>query len=154
MDTNGSLAPDDLSALIDDFHIRVVIVSYGVLHHDAPTGDAITVDLTTALRNPPEDPAVREQMIAANGLDKVVRDYVLATPGARSIIEATAARTLAMLTGYAEPRGQLVRVHVYCQGGRHRSVVVAEETAAWLRAKGIGVEVEHRHIGRPVVRAA
>ncbi|MFH8379016.1 hypothetical protein ACH4A7_36520 [Streptomyces cyaneofuscatus] len=36
-------------------------------------------------------------------------------------------------------------------GGRHRSVVVAEELAARLRAAGIGVETEHRHVDRPVL---
>ncbi|WP_372496897.1 RapZ C-terminal domain-containing protein [Streptomyces shenzhenensis] len=34
-------------------------------------------------------------------------------------------------------------------GGRHRSVAIAEEIAAYLRAGG--VEVEHRHIDRPVL---
>ncbi|KAB2587732.1 RapZ C-terminal domain-containing protein [Streptomyces arboris] len=36
-------------------------------------------------------------------------------------------------------------------GGRHRSVVVAEELAARLQAAGIGAETEHRHIDRPIL---
>ncbi|MFE8978559.1 hypothetical protein ACFYM7_34830 [Streptomyces cyaneofuscatus] len=36
-------------------------------------------------------------------------------------------------------------------GGRHRSVVVAEELAARLLAAGIGVETEHRHVDRPIL---
>ncbi|MFG2142602.1 hypothetical protein ACGFRG_00125 [Streptomyces sp. NPDC048696] len=38
-----------------------------------------------------------------------------------------------------------------CGGGRHRSVAVAEEVAKRLRAAGIGVETEHRHIDRPIL---
>ncbi|MFB7672224.1 hypothetical protein ACFC26_12490 [Kitasatospora purpeofusca] len=75
-------------------HVRVEITSYGVLHQDPPSGDALTLDLTTALRNPPEDPAVREVMIASTGLDQVVHDYVLATPGALEIVERTVLRVL------------------------------------------------------------
>jgi RNase adaptor protein for sRNA GlmZ degradation len=45
-----------------------------------------------------------------------------------------------------------VDVHVVCGGGRHRSVAVAEEIAVYLRAAGIGCEVEHRHIDRPILQ--
>ncbi|MFB6772819.1 hypothetical protein [Streptomyces sp. NPDC056337] len=41
---------------------------------------------------------------------------------------------------------------VVCGGGRHRSVAVAEEIAVHLRAAGIGCEVEHRHIHRPILQ--
>lgn len=143
--------PADLSGLTDRSLVRVVIVSYGVLHGGPPPGDALTVDLTTALRNPPEDPDVRDRMVQMTGLDKEARDYVLATPGARRVVERTVGRIEAALT-YHDPRGQYVMVHVYCQGGRHRSVAIAEETAAWLRADGINTEVEHRDVTKPVVQ--
>ncbi|MFC1435984.1 hypothetical protein ACEZDB_35665 [Streptacidiphilus sp. N1-3] len=42
--------------------IRTVIISYGDGHHDAPRGDALRVDCRP-LRNPPEDPAVRDRML-------------------------------------------------------------------------------------------
>jgi len=45
----------------------------------------------------------------------------------------------------------LTRVHIACRGGRHRSVAVAEEIARELRREGIGVEVCHRDINKPVV---
>ncbi|MFB6984529.1 hypothetical protein [Streptomyces sp. NPDC056304] len=127
--------------------IRSVITSYGDGHRDAPRGDALRID-ARPLRNPPEDPAVRERMLRANGLDPYVRAYVLATLGTDRLIERSFNRCLALL---ALPGQLRVGVHVLCGGGRHRSVVVTEELAALLRASGIGVETEHRYIDRPIL---
>ncbi|MGW9635032.1 RapZ C-terminal domain-containing protein [Nocardiopsis alba] len=141
--------PNNLRKLTDKGLVKVVIVSYGVRHGAAPrpnTRRPVKVDLTTALRNPADDP----RMIQMTGLDAKVRKHVLATPGARRIIEQALEQTgKAML---AAPKGELVEVFTFCQGGRHRSVAVAEELAAALRANGINCEVEHRDIKKPVRR--
>jgi UPF0042 nucleotide-binding protein len=39
-------------------------------------------------------------------------------------------------------------VAVGCTGGRHRSVVVAEDLLAYFREKGLPVTRDHRDIGR------
>jgi UPF0042 nucleotide-binding protein len=148
--------PNDLSALYDDRHVAAVITSYGDLHHDAPTGTALHVD-TRILRNPPEDPEVRERMLRSNGLDPEVRRYVMATPGAKELVAQSAEKVRILLqrdnlrqwTG--GPQQYRVDVHAVCGGGRHRSVAVAEEIAVHLRAADISCEVEHRHIERPIV---
>ncbi|MFE4356118.1 MULTISPECIES: RapZ C-terminal domain-containing protein [Streptomycetaceae] len=127
------------------------ITTFGTLHQDPPLGDALTVDLTTALRNPPEDPAVREQMIRSTGLDQHVLDYVLATPGAREIVERTVRRALAQHTALP---GETVRIHVYCRGGRHRSVSVGREAGRLLQELGAAVTVTHRHVHLPVKETA
>ncbi|GGU99546.1 RNase adapter RapZ [Kitasatospora aureofaciens] len=129
-------------------HTRVEITSYGVLHQDPPLGDALTLDLTTALRNPPEDPEVREVMLHSSGLDQVVYEYVLATPGAVEIAERTVLRVLAQAAALP---GQPVALHVYCRGGKHRSVVLARKVAELLRGVGAAVAVTHRHVHLPVV---
>lgn len=141
------MPPADLCAEPVPALIRTVITSYGDGHQDAPCGNALRVD-ARRLRNPPEDHAVRERMLQANGLDPHVRDYVLATPGAGPLIERSLNRALALL---ALPDPHRVDIHVLCGGGRHRSVVVAEELAALIRAFGYGVETEHRHIDRPIL---
>lgn len=87
-------------------------------------------------------------MLLANGLDPDVRDYVLATPGADQLIDRSFNRALALL---ALPDPYRVDIHVLCGGGRHRSVVVAEELAARIRNVGYGVETEHWHIDRPIL---
>jgi RNase adapter protein RapZ len=40
-------------------------------------------------------------------------------------------------------------IGVGCTGGYHRSIVIAEELATWLRAKGFGpIAVFHRELDR------
>lgn len=151
MNTSPLRVPDDLSDLGSPYLIRVVVISYGEGHQDPPGEDGLLVNLVDALRNPPEDPAARERLTHLTGLDKAVREYVMATPGARAKVMEVYGQALALLHGYAEPRHRIVFVLVKCWGGRHRSVAVAEEVAAMLRADGIGVEVEHRHVGRPLL---
>ncbi|GAA1377243.1 RNase adapter RapZ [Streptomyces beijiangensis] len=147
--------PNDLDTLYSDRHLQCVITSYGAGHHDDPHGSALLVD-TRILRNPPEDPEVRERMLHSTGLDPEVRRYVMATEGARELVAENAEKVRILLqTGNLQQwaNGQLFRVdvHVVCGGGRHRSVAVAAEIAAYLRAAGIGCEVEHRHIDRPIL---
>lgn len=125
-----------------------VITSFGVLHAPAPEGDAVAVDLRTALRNPHHDPNMRE----LTGLDEPVSEHVLATPGAEQIITDTVTRVTAILTAYRHTSTRRCDVHVYCQGGRHRSVAVAEAVAARLTDLGFGVEIEHRDITKPVIQ--
>lgn len=143
--------PDDLYTLTNASMIQIVIISYGAGHNDPPDGDALDIDLRDELRNPPDDPAVRAQLTVLTGLDQAVRRYVLATPGAREVIESIVNRAEVLFRGYYDPRWLMLYVHIKCQGGRHRSVAVAEEVAVWLRAKGIGVEVSHRHINHPIL---
>ena len=127
---------------------EVRIITFGVLHGPPPPGDALTVDLRTALRNPHRNPALRH----LTGLDAPVREHVLATPGAAAVIDDTVARVLAALAGFHRPRGVCCAVHVYCQGGKHRSVAIAEQVAARLAAGGTAVTVEHRDVGKPVIQ--
>ncbi|WP_199546562.1 RNase adapter RapZ [Streptomyces sp. N35] len=148
--------PEDLSTLYREDHLQCVIVSYGDGHNDAPAGGAIRVD-TRPLRNPPEDPEVRDRMLHSNGLDPEVRRYVMATPGAKELVAQNAEKVRILLQRdnlhqwAGGPQQYRIDVHVVCGGGRHRSVAVAEEIAVHLRAAGIGCEVEHRHIDRPIL---
>lgn len=120
--------------------MHITIKTFGVLHGPAPHEDkpVISVDLTEALRNPADDPA----MIELTGLHVKVHNHVLSTPGAMEIIYSAVREILA--TGKD--------AHFFCRGGKHRSVVVAEHVATCLRGYGITVTVLHRDIGKPVLR--
>ncbi|MFD7868176.1 hypothetical protein [Streptomyces sp. NPDC059783] len=133
--------------------VAAVISSIGVRHdgaHDLVT-TGLYLDLRHALRNPADDPTMRYR----TGLDDDVHAHVLATPGAWALINRTAVQLRALADEV--PVGRLARLTVACQGGRHRSVAVAETVgrlvwAAWDGA--YGVEIEHHHIGHPVLPAA
>src|SRR5690554_3922631 len=129
--------------------IRVVITTFGTLHGPAPDeGDALTIDLSNALRNPHHDPQMRYR----TGLDPVVRHHVLTTPGADRVVALNVDRIRALVTVHTmQVQPMLTRVHIACRGGRHPIVSLSTELARELRREGIGVEVHHRDIDRPVV---
>ncbi|MEU8104501.1 RNase adapter RapZ [Nonomuraea muscovyensis] len=138
--------PADLSPVFPDDLVQVVIKSFGYGHAPAPRAD-ITLDTRTSLRNPHHDPAMRY----LTGLDMAVRSHVMTTPGATGMLRNLAAMVTAMLDDFVNAQGRVVRVAIGCVGGRHRSVALAEELAASLRADGVGVEVDHRDIAKPVL---
>lgn len=83
------------------------------------------------------------------GRDAGVRDYVLADPAAEQLLE-TASTLLTWAAGQSQQRGRrFLHVAVGCTGGRHRSVVLAEELAARLGGDGLVVEVRHRDVDKP-----
>ncbi len=124
--------------------VKVTIHSFGHLH-GMPRRSGIYLD-TAVLRNPHDDPTMRY----LTGRDSPVREHVLGTQGAAEVLADGVEQVETLLRLY-DPRDRRVDVLVGCQGGRHRSVVIADELAALLRLRGIGVEVFHHHIDRPVV---
>jgi UPF0042 nucleotide-binding protein len=126
---------------------QVVVTSFGYLHGPAPAAE-LTVDVRDVLRDPRVEPALRE----LTGLESPVRARVLATPGARELVTALLPPIAVLLAAATTgPQHYMVRVAIGCAGGRHRSVVLANELTNRLRIAGISAEVEHRDILRPVV---
>lgn len=133
--------------------VTAVIRSIGLRHHGAHEllADGLYVDLRRTLRNPADDPTMRHR----TGLDADVYDHVLSTPGARDLINYTAVQ-LRLLVDEV-PVGRVARLTVACQGGRHRSVAVAEAVGrrVWAAMDGeYGVEIEHHHLDHPVLPLA
>lgn len=122
----------------------VEIVSFGYLHDAAPAAD-LTVDLRHHFRDPHVAPELR--YMTAN--DAPVRRAVLATPGVRPLVAATAAAVEAFTQG---PSADTVTVAAGCAGGRHRAPTVARELASRLIQAGHAVVVHHRDLDKPVVQ--
>lgn len=125
----------------------ILITSYGTGHDDDPTApDPVVVD-TTALHNPPDDPAVRATLTQLTGRHADVAAYVLATPGAHQLIHDA----IRDIERRAEQGESYIHVHVHCYGGRHRSVAIAELLADELRPLDHYPYVFHRHIDWPLL---
>ncbi|MFF6886314.1 hypothetical protein ACFY9F_24375 [Streptomyces sp. NPDC012421] len=125
----------------------ILITSHGTGHNDDLVfPDGVMVD-TTALHNPPDDPAVRATLSQLTGQHPDVAAYVLGTPGAHNLI-ATALTEVKRRAERGEP---VIWVIVHCYGGRHRSVAIAERLATELRQLDHNVCVAHRHIDRPLL---
>jgi UPF0042 nucleotide-binding protein len=146
MGTELNFDPGPIESRHHGSTVQVVVESFGYLHNPAPEAH-LTIDLRQALYNPHHDPAMRE----LTGLHPLVRDHVLATADAQEILAAAARLVATLLPGH-DRRAKLVRVAFGCAGGRHRSVVLANELTNLLLTAGIGAEVTHRDVLRPVVR--
>jgi RNase adapter protein RapZ len=82
------------------------------------------------------------------GLDEDVRDFVLAQEGALEFIDEWAALLRRYERGYLHEGKHFATIAVGCTGGKHRSVVIAEQLAERLQLDGVGVRVVHRDLGR------
>ena len=82
------------------------------------------------------------------GTDPAVRDYVRSSDLYAPFIERLEALLEVTLPGYVAEGKSYLTIAIGCTGGHHRSVVVAEELAAWIGARGLQTSVVHRDVGR------
>ena len=115
----------------------VTIVSFGYLH-SAPPQAELVLDTRRYLRDPARVRAAN--LLDATGHDEAVRDMVMDTPG------ATAAVVTLLGFIYSFPAGHPCTIAIGCAGGRHRSVVLAEEVGRTLRHTEITATVRHLHV--------
>lgn len=100
---------------------------------------------TRFLQNPYYVPELREQ----SGLTDEVRDYVLRQPGAGRFLELIDEFLDFTIPAMEADGKSRLTIGIGCTGGYHRSIVVAEELARRLRAKGHDrVNVFHRELER------
>jgi RNase adapter protein RapZ len=83
-----------------------------------------------------------------SGQDVAVRDYVLGQEGTKAFMERLEGLLEAALPGYVREGKHYLTVAIGCTGGRHRSVVLAEELGVWLGEQGFRANVTHRDMER------
>jgi RNase adapter protein RapZ len=132
----------DAFATETDVSLRVSVVSFG-FKYGLPV-DADMVADCRFLPNPHWVPDLAPQ----TGRDEAVIKYVLSQPGATDFLEAFVHATEIALAGYDRTGRHYVLLAVGCTGGKHRSVVMADEMAARLGKTWPGIEVTHRDLGR------
>ena len=90
-----------------------------------------------------------ERLRPFTGEDPEVREYVLAQDGAAEFLESYSAALVPVLEGYQRENKRHSVIAIGCTGGKHRSVVMANELAARLsQVPGVEVRVNHRDLGR------
>jgi len=95
------------------------------------------------LANPHYVPALRP----LDGRDQTVRHYIAADPAYPGFINGIKALISPLLPRFEKEGKSYLTVAVGCTGGRHRSVLVAEELAMWLAEQGARVSLAHRDLG-------
>jgi UPF0042 nucleotide-binding protein len=89
-----------------------------------------------------------DELRPLHGMDDPVRDYVLEQEAANDFLIRTKDIFAVILPGYQTEGRHYLTIAVGCTGGRHRSVVLAEEIGRIIREQGMGVKVIHRDIER------
>jgi UPF0042 nucleotide-binding protein len=120
----------------------VNIVSFGFKH-----GLPLDADLVFDARFLP-NPNYVEALRQHDGTHTAVADYVMRWPITKQFVRRVKSIVTWLLPHYvAEGKSQL-HICIGCTGGRHRSVVLADELAAALREGDWGVTVHHRDLPR------
>jgi RNase adapter protein RapZ len=125
-----------------DTALRVNIVSFGFKY-----GLPVDADMVADCRFLP-NPHWVPDLAPLTGQDDEVREYVLGQSGATEFLDSYVPAVRVTLDGYQREGKHFVMLAVGCTGGKHRSVVMAEQIAARLMGSGETVRVVHRDLGR------
>jgi UPF0042 nucleotide-binding protein len=149
IDTTG-LTPHDLRAKIRDAFshsppeagLQVSVLSFGYKH-----GTPRDADLIIDCRFLP-NPHWIDELRPLPGTDERVRTYVKGQQTYREFMRRLRSLLGFMVPGFVAEGKSYLTVAVGCTGGRHRSVVIADELASFFRDKGLPVSVDHRDLDR------
>ena len=120
--------------------LQTSIVSFGYKH-----GPPHDVDLLFDCRFLP-NPHWIDELRALTGLDQPVRDYVLSQPETAEFLVKLDDLLGFLLPGFVKEGKTYLSIGLGCTGGQHRSVVLAEELAKLLAARGFPPTVQHRDL--------
>ena len=123
--------------------LAVQLISFGYKY-----GLPLEADLVFDVRfisNPYYIPDLRER----SGLTDEVRDYVLGQPVTTRFLDLVKDFLEFTVPAYIEEGKTRLTIAIGCTGGYHRSIVLSEILAGWLRARDVGpVAVFHRELDR------
>jgi UPF0042 nucleotide-binding protein len=123
--------------------LRIAVMSFGFKY-----GVPLDADFVFDMRFLP-NPFWIPELSGHTGLEQQVKDYVLKQEGATEFIDAYATALAPVLAGYRRENKRHATIALGCTGGKHRSVVIAEELGRRLGdLPGLNVSVKHRDLGR------
>jgi RNase adapter protein RapZ len=124
-------------------HPSIQLISFG-FKFGVPLEADLVLDVRF-MRNPHYIEALRPR----SGLTDEVREYVLGQPIAGAFLAQLHDLLDLLVPAYVEEGKTRLTIAIGCTGGFHRSIVMAEELAAWLRERDFGsVSVFHRELER------
>lgn len=128
--------PDPMSGM------RTSVVSFGYQH-----GIPLDVDLVFDCRFLP-NPHWVESLRPLTGREPGVREFVMGQPETGEFLDKLEPLLALLLPAYVKEGKTYLNVAVGCTGGRHRSVVLAEEVARLMEGHGFKPTVHHRDVER------
>lgn len=144
----SQLAPQELKALMlghfaprtDGGGLRIAVMSFSY-RRGLPRESDLVFD-ARFLRNP----HYVESLRPFTGRDEGVARYVKSDKDFKGFFRGITSLMEPLLPRFESEGKSYLTVAVGCTGGRHRSVLVAEELAAWLRRRGRVVTLTHRDL--------
>jgi UPF0042 nucleotide-binding protein len=140
-DTNVHQLRDRLiDAFGDDADRGMVvnIVSFG-FKNGAPRDADLVLDVRFLA-----NPHWVDELRPFTGLDQPVRDYVMGQPDTGEFLERLTHLLDLMVPAFVADGKRYLTIAVGCTGGKHRSVVLAQEIAARLAGHDVSIQVDHR----------
>lgn len=122
--------------------MQISVVSFGYKH-----GLPLDVDLVFDVRFIP-NPHWDENLRPMSGLDQPVCDFVMSKDLATQFLTQLQNMLTLLLPAYKAEGKSYLTLAIGCTGGRHRSVVVAEQINRWLFENAHNPRVTHRDISR------
>lgn len=122
--------------------MQTSVLSFGFKH-----GVPLDVDLMFDCRFLP-NPYWDESLRSHSGLEPEVRAYVLDRPETLEFLDKLDDLLTMLIPAYVKEGKSYLTVAMGCTGGRHRSVVLAEELSRRLDAHGLPTTVFHRDVDR------
>jgi UPF0042 nucleotide-binding protein len=149
VDTSG-LSPNELRERLRDIFaeappeqgLQVSLIAFGY-KFGAPRDADLVIDCRFL-----PNPHWVDELRPLPGTDDRVRRYVRGQQTYREFLRRLRALLGFMVPGFVAEGKSYLTVAVGCTGGRHRSVVVADDLAAFFRDKGLPATVEHRDLDR------
>jgi UPF0042 nucleotide-binding protein len=93
-----------------------------------------------------DNPHYRPELRPLTGRDVGVARYVESDAGFAQFFGAVCCLVEPLLPRFAAEGKSYLTIAIGCTGGRHRSVVIAEKLAEWLRGRGQRVDLRHREL--------
>ncbi len=123
--------------------LSIQLISFG-FKYGVPLEADLVLDVRF-MKNPHYIEALRPQ----NGLTLAVREYVLGQPVAGGFLTRLEDLLDLLVPAYIDEGKTRLTIAIGCTGGFHRSIVIAEELATWLREREFGpVAIFHRELER------
>ena len=132
-----------LATAVRSDQLAVQFISFGFKY-----GVPLEADLVFDVRFM-ENPFYIAELRPLSGLTDEVRAFVLDQPVARRFLDILHEFFDFALPAYIAEGKTRLTIAIGCTGGYHRSIVVAEELASWIRERDVGpVAVFHRELER------
>lgn len=141
-----NLEPESLRRAIRQFFgpktpregMIITVASFGYKH-----GIPLDADLVFDVRFL-ANPYWVERLSSLDGTHEEVRHYILSDPLTEPLMEKLSGLVEFSIPQYEKEGKAYLTIAIGCTGGRHRSVVVANELARYLQVRDYNVIVEHR----------